>query len=41
MGLSFGLGLPPALSKGVGVWILATHFWRDLGRWDDNAVWRD
>jgi len=29
------------LFKGVGVWILATHFWRDLGRWDDNAVWRD
>jgi len=41
-----GLGLPAALrphapNKGVGAWILATRFWRDLGRWDDNAVWRD
>lgn len=24
-----------------GSWILLTGFWRDSGRWDDNASWRD
>lgn len=41
MSLSLGLGLGLNPRKGVGLWILATSFWRDIGVWQDNAVWRD
>jgi hypothetical protein len=42
LGLRRRLGIggayaPPAPS----VWILATGFWNDGGKWDDSAVWID
>ena len=35
------LSLSLTSNKGVGAWILATRFWRDLGVWQDTASWRD
>ena len=40
LSLSLGLGLS-SRNTGGGAWLLITGFWRDVGRWNDNAVWRD
>ena len=41
---TFGL-LPPfeliTCKEDNSNWILATHIWRDIGIWDDAALWAD
>lgn len=36
-----GLGFSNILTPVVAVWILATGFWNDGGRWIDSDVWID
>lgn len=41
LGISIGLGIAVMTKVPVGIWILATHRWRDRGAWVDTDYWKD
>ena len=44
MAFGFGFGMWRRAGSGLALirdWILTTGFWRDEGKWDDAAVWKD